>query len=152
VATVSRKAVNQMIVSRMLTLLVGDGVAVYPPHRAAPNHDPDQGGDTPVDAWCKVHRVALSPAQNNGPADQRTLSFTVSVGVSPASLDADPHALDDTLQKVVEALEHATVSHGDGVHTLQLYGAESDILTAGGHNADGTGVVSVGGCAKRAPS
>ncbi len=150
-ATVSRKAVNQMIVSRLLDRL-GAGVRVYAPHEEPPEHDPDQSGDTVVGDWCKVHRVTMDNAQDNGPADQRTLSFTISVGVPPADTDADPHAIDDATQLVLEAIEHATVSHSDGVHALQIHGAQSDVLTAGQHGADATGVVSVTGTAQRAPA
>lgn len=139
-----------MIVGRLVEALNGSGIRVYAAHESTPSHDADQSGDTPVASWCKVHRVAMGAMQNNGAADQRSLIFTISVGVSPAASDADPHALDDAVQLVHQAIEHATRVHADGVHSLQLGEAESDIVTSGDHERDGTGVVSVVGTAKRA--
>lgn len=141
-STVDRTAVNQMIVGRLLERLA-EAVVVYAPSEEAPETD---------DAWCKVHRVSITPLQSSPGADQRGVSFTITVCISSDSADASKHALDDAVQLVLEAIEHAAVSHSDGVHTLQIREAESDILTDGQHDADATGVVSVVGDARRAPA
>lgn len=136
--TVDRTAVNQMIVGRLIERLVD--IEVY-----APNEEPS-GNDN---AWCKVHRVSVTPLQSTPGADHRALSFTISVCVDADAGDASPHALDNATQTVLEAIEHASVAHADGVHRLQLHDAESDILTEGEHDADATGVVAVTGNATR---
>lgn len=147
--SVSRKATNQMIVEHMLGALSGSGIRLYLPGEAPPNGGPDQAGDTPVTKWCKLHRVAMGASQRSGGADERTLSFTISVGVSDAELGDDLHALDDTLAAVRDAIEDATAAHSDGVHTLQMGEADDDILSAGDAEANATGVVSVVGSVRR---
>lgn len=147
--TVNRKAVNQMIVSTMLTALDGSGIKLYGPHEAPPDHDADKAGDTPVTRWCKVHRVAMNPASKPDGADERAISFTITVGVSGTLAASSPHRMDEDLQTVHEAAENAYAAHGDAKHTMQLFDAQSDILTTGDHERDAIGVVSVIGSARR---
>lgn len=148
-ASVSRKVANQMIVSHMLTALGGSGIRLYLPHEPPPNQRADKAGATPVTKWCKLHRVAMGASQRSGGADERTLSFTISVGVSDSELASDLHALDDTLAAVRDAIEDATAAHSDGVHTLQMGEADDDIADAGDAEPNATGVVSVVGSVRR---
>ena len=147
--TVKRTAVNQMIVARLLGELDGSGVRLYLFDEEPPDHSADKSGDTPVDRWCKVHRVAIGPRQNSSGADERSLSMTISVGVSPAALTANRHALSDAMQLVHEAIEHAAGTHSDGAHRLQMGEVQSDVVSAGRHDAHATGVISVVGSATR---
>ena len=147
--TVSRTAVHQMIASRMLAQLAASGIKVYLFDEEPPDHDADKSGDTPVDRWCKLNRVSIGPRQNSGGADERSLSMTVGVGVSPAAIASNRHALSDAMQLVHEAIEHAPYTHTDGVHTLRMGEAQSDELTAGAHDAHAIGVIGVIGSATR---
>lgn len=148
---VDRVAVHQMIASILTAGLDAAGITLIPPNDSPPHHDPDSAGDTPVTRWCKMHRADIRPASQGGStADERIVAMTLSVGVSGGELDIDPHQLDQDTQTVLETLEDAFLAHSDTKHTINVFGADSDIESAGDHDAHAVGIVTITASARRA--
>lgn len=148
--TVTRKAVNQMIASILKNGLDGEGIRVLLPHEPPPEHDEDKAGDSAVDRWCKMHRAEIrSNSKQGSTADERLVSMTLSIGVSGEELDIRPHRLDDDTQLVLDVLEDAYFDHSDTKHSINIFRGDSDIETAGEHDSDAIGIVTITASARR---
>ncbi|PCI07945.1 hypothetical protein COB72_09255 [bacterium] len=148
--TVTRKATNQMIYSILSDALEGTGILIFLPDESPPEHDPDKTGDTPATRWCKMHRADIrSASKQSETADERLAAMTLSVGVSAPLIDANRHQLDEDTQTVLEALEHASMTHSDMKHSINIFDADSDIETAGEHDGDGIGIITITASVRR---